>query len=632
MLLLLLACSPEGQTDWGAQREANGPCYRANLVDGLDETSTDELHDVYACLNQQDNLAPLAGLDQSMDATASSGDPVGLELARGVNRLPDHDLDVWDFAETGLAFVQSDEMVPVVEISVELLYARPYSQLDGVELKSGAALDAGVLPPALPVLRHSAAAILDEDLEPLHVMSDALEAPEFDQMAHTLAHLQQCPTTTEIVTALPESLGDAIDETRDASNDHWPDASGDSFRDMAESLLVTTGNDGRIALEHLADPARVILEDEQTRDRVLDAILTLEDEGRLDSLPPELLYLTTVNADGQPLQAGQDSALVALIRLAHDANGEMTCSLDLWVTQLSVTLPNLSVSLLELVARTDPALVDGGVDLMGTLLGFGLSKSVMREIARSGLCDVFDEQVADDLDAVDRFNDPGAGDLLVTFHELLEALYEGDESRIPELVDILATTHAFGASNPIEEVVKDVGTRPLVYSVLDLVPAFRDPEAACGPMERDPMTLTGLWDVAAAAVRLENGASDIERLAPVLQAALAQEETYVVLGNAAGLLQHNAAVTPTFMALVPGLLELDPELELMRQLVPVLRDDGTTAPLLMVAESPEVIDALGRAELAEEGPLPFYARLVIGGTLDAALDMLDWALDLLQEE
>ena len=51
-----------------------------------------------------------------------------------------------------------------------------------------------------------------------------------------------------------------------------------------------------------------------------------------------------------------------------------------------------------------------------------------------------------------------------------------------------------------------------------------------------------------------------------------------------------------------------------------------------LAEHPEVIDALGRAELADEGPLPFYARLVIGGTLDAALDMLDWALDLLQEE
>lgn len=632
MLLLLLACSPEGQTDWGTQREASGPCYRANLFDGLDETSTDELHDVYACLNQQDNLAPLAGLDQSMDATASSGDPVGIEFARGVNRLPEHDLDIWGFAETGLAFVQSDEMGPIVEISVELLYARPYSQMGDVELKSNSALDAGVLPPALPALRQSASAILDEDLEPLHLMGDALEAPEFDRMAHTLAHLQQCPTTTDVVTSLPESLGDAIDETRDASNDHWPDASGDSFRDMAESLLVTTGNDGRIALEHLADPARVILEDEQARDRVLDAIQTLEDQDRLDSLPPELLYLTTVNADGQPLQPGQDSALVALLRLVHDANGEMTCGLDLWVTQLNVTLPNLSVSLLELVARLDPSVVDGGVDLMGTLLGFNLSKSVLKDIARSGLCDVFDEQVADDLDAVDRFNDPGAGDLLITFHVLLEALYDGNESRIPELVDILATTHAFGASNPIEEVVKDVGARPLVYNVLDLLPALRDPEAACGPMGREPMKLSGLWDVAAAVFRVENGASNIERLAPVLQAALAQEGTYVALGNAAGLLQHNAAVTPTFMTLLPGLLELDPELELIRQLVPVLRDDWTTRPLLMVAENPKVIDALGHAELADEGPLPFYARLVIGGTLDAALDMLDWALDLLQEE
>ena len=627
-LLLFLACAPTGQTDWGAQREASGPCYRANLLDGLDEDSTAELHDVFACVNQQDNFAALIPVDEAMDALARSGDPLGVELARGVNRLPEHHLDVWRFAEIGLAFIEDDQLEPVVQMTVELLYATPYERVDDLELKSGAALDKGVLRPLLPGLQHAAGATLDADLEPVELLADVLEAPETEALVSTLAHVEECEP--ELVDGLPAELGDAIERSRDASNDRWPDASGDAMRDLAESLLVVTGNDGRIALEHLADPARVILEDDKARDRVLRALQTLENEDRLESLPPELLYLTRVDAQGGSLQTGEDSALVSLLRLVHDANGEMTCSLDLWVTSLSVTLPNLSVALLELIAQTDPSLVDGGVDLLGTLIGWQLPKSVAREIARSGVCDVFTEQVLDDLDAVDRFNDPQAGDLLVSLHEVLAALYRPNNSRVPELVDVLATTHAFGASRPFEELLRDIGTAPLVYSVLDLLPALRDPQDACGDMDGEAMDLKGLWAIAAAAFRVENGRSNIERLAPPLQAMMAQEGTWSAIGNLGGLLQDNSAVTPTLMTRIPGLLALDPEFDLLAQLSPMLRDPASVGPLLRVAENPAFIEAAGRAELTNEGALPFYARIVVEGTLDALLNLLDWTLDLLR--
>ena len=36
------------------------------------------------------------------------------------------------------------------------------------------------------------------------------------------------------------------------------------------------------------------------------------------------------------------------------------------------------------------------------------------------------------------------------------------------------------------------------------------------------------------------------------------------------------------------------------------------------------------AELSAEGPMPFYARLVTGGTLDALLAWVDWSLSLLR--
>ena len=630
MLFALLACAPAGQTDWLAQREASGPCYEANLLDGLDEQSTDELHAVYACLNQQDNFIALSGLDQSWDGTARTGNPVGVELARGINHLPDHDLDLWAFAGLALDLLDQEQVTPLVESSVELLYGHPYTQLGDVQLNSASALDKGVLRPALPGLRHASGAILDADLEPAELLADALEAPETDQLLHTLAHLGECQDTEQLVEGLPDSLGDAIGRAREASNDRWSEASGDSLRDLSESLLVHTGNDGRIALEHLADPARVILEDEKVRDRVLNAIDRLERGGQLESLPPELLYMASVDSEGGTLQAGEDRALVALLRLVHDANGEMTCSLDLWVTNLSVTLPNLSVALLEAIAEMDPSLLDGGVDLLGTVIGWQLSRAVVVEVANSGVCDVLTPQVAADLQAIDRLNDPQAGDLLLTIQALLEAIARPADSRMPEFVDALATLHAFDATHPFEELLRDIGSGPLVYDLLDLLPALSDPEGTCGAMDRPPMDLEGLWGVAEALFRIEDGRSNIERLAPVIQAAMNQEGTWVAVGNLGGLLREQGATTPSLMTRLPELLALDPELELVRSLGSVMRSSTTAAPLLRVAESEEVMEALARTELSQEGPLPFYARLVLGGTLQAALDLVDWGLDLLR--
>ena len=54
-------------------------------------------------------------------------------------------------------------------------------------------------------------------------------------------------------------VGDALERARDGSNDRWSEASGDALRDLADKLLIQYGNDGRMALEHLADPGRGIL-------------------------------------------------------------------------------------------------------------------------------------------------------------------------------------------------------------------------------------------------------------------------------------------------------------------------------------------------------------------------------------
>ena len=60
--LLMVGCG--GNTSppsWTDQVSPSGPCWEVNLTDGLDESSTDELHGLFDCLNQGGNLDPFAG-------------------------------------------------------------------------------------------------------------------------------------------------------------------------------------------------------------------------------------------------------------------------------------------------------------------------------------------------------------------------------------------------------------------------------------------------------------------------------------------------------------------------------------------------------------------------------------------
>lgn len=641
-LTALSACAPADEgVEWQNQPAEAGPCYEANLLDGLSEESTDELHAVYDCLNRTGLMNPLGNTVDALDAPTRGGDPAGIELARLVNGLVGTDIDLLGLAGLGVDLLASDEE-PVrafAEISVELLYGTSYQQLTSgaVNLQAGSALDAGLVRPLLPGLRDAAAVILDGDLKAATLVGEALGSDATLRVAHSASAMVEAPELSGTLSDIPLHLGQAIAAAQDGSNDRWEGASGDSLRDLADKLLVETGNDGRLALEHIADPLRLMLADDALKRRVEGAVIGLEQGGHLRNLPPQLLYLASVDVDGGSLSRGEDSALVALLRLIHDANTPMVCTIDVFVTDIEVDLGNLSVSLLETLAQQDPDTVEGGVDLLGTVIGWSLSQSILDATASSGICPVLDAQMVSDLDAVDRLNDPSAGDLLVVLLDLLEATYGPGQSRVPELVDVLATLHAFDATRPVEELLRDVGTGALVYDLLELVDPLLHPndylDTSGFPAGVQPLDFDAVWEMLGQAFTpRSSGLTAVEELAPALQAVLLRDSSWQAIDNAGTLLRRADARTSQAAQLLPSLLALDPELSAARDLAPLLSEPDLAGPLLRIVETNDVIDAVAEAEITTEGPMPWYSRLVVSGTLDAALAWVDWTFALIRED
>lgn len=639
----LSGCAPEPQAEWVEQPAPSGPCYEANLADGLSEDSTDELHDVFDCLNRTGSFDPLAELVDSLDSPTRSGEPAGVDLAHALVALADQDIDALALAGQGVDLLQ-DESHPVpqlLRVSVELLYGASWTRLSAgdVRLNAESSLDGGALRPLFPSLRFAAGALLDDNLVGAQALGDALASDAAKDLVYTGAAMaeSQDRTLQGVLPDLPLHLGQAIERSRDASNDRWSGASGDSMRDIADALFVRTGNDGRMAIEHMADPLRGMLADYGLRGRIRFAVAQLDNGNHLDPLPPQLLYLAQVDAEGGTLQAGEDSALVALLRLLRDANTPMQCSLDLWVTSLDIDLGNLSVSLLETLAQQDPDTVETGVGLLGTVIGWSFSRSTLESIADSGVCPTLDRQMVADLESVDRFNDPETRDLLVALLALLEATYNDGDSHVPELVDVLATAYDFGAAQPLEEVLRDIGTHAIAYDLLELVPVILEPRAYIDesgfPDAIEPVDFEALWNIAEVVFTPRaSGRTGVEEVAPALRAVLQQDGTWQAIGHVGALLQSGDAQTGEVAQLLPALVRTDPDLNLLDTLATLVGEPTVVAPLLRVVETPTVLDAAGSAELDAEGPLPFYARLVIGGTLDDALAWVDWIIDLLDDE
>lgn len=658
MLLLALGalhgCAPAENETWLDRREASGVCFEVDLADGLDTSSTGELQDLYACLNQGGNLDPLDGVVAALEAPTRAGVPAGIELAELANALLDFSVDLLGVAGAlAESLVSEDSQVDeVVALSLELIYGRPWPEIrDGaVPLNTGAALEAGLVVPALPAVRGVSGALLDSELAPLEVLRGAVDSALSVRALHTAVAILDTPELADTVERLPENLGEAVALTRSPENDLWTGASGDSLRDLVELLLFEGGADGRSTLARLSDPALAILADDLARSRLREALEALRDGDNLEALPPQLVTFISVDAAGAPLSPGgssPESALYALLRLLSDADGPMTCRVELdllpgsWgdLELLELTVDNLAESLLGIIAGLDPDQVAGGVDLLGQLLGLSITDDVLYAIADQGTCDRIDRQLVEDLHALDRFNDPATPDLLPLLLEVLAALHDpdGSDDHIPELVDLAGGLYREGAIRPTEEALRDLGGAPLIGDLFALLPTLLEPDQTLDtsgfPDGVRPLDFEAAWELLDAALRPdETGASPVDQLTPTLSAALVHQGTWDALGTLSTLLMSPDASVAQLSPWLRALADADPLLESTREGLDAALDPAYLEPVLRIVEVPEVLDAAGHTELTDEGPLPWYARLATDGTLEDLLRMLDGLLGALDPD
>ena len=128
----------------------------------------------------------------------------------------------------------------------------------------------------------------------------------------------------------------------------------------------------------------------------------------------------------------------------------------------------------------------------------------------------------------------------------------------------------------------------------------------------------------------DTGRTGLEWLRPILKPLLSEDGTWTTLNRAAGLMRYEDSATAGLLALIPPLLQLDPDLALMDQLGPLLGQRSVAAPLLRALEAPGVVDGL-LTDTPEDGqtqaPTAFLGALIADGTFDDLLALVDLLLE-----
>lgn len=635
--LALASCGAPADlgSSWRDQLVADSPCYRVNLVDGLSEESTTEVHDLFGCLDHHGHLAPLRPVDAALEQIGRGGRPIGIELASWVNRMPEAGVDPFRFAGVARDLLRAEDrpIEPMLDVAVELIYARPAAEIraPGFDLNDPSALEAGALAPLSPVVPAVAGALLDDGLHHLTWLGERLEGPEAERWLRTFeAYTRNThPSVREAVHPLLRDGGEAILATRSPGNDRWSGASGDSLRDLVDAAVLGPNP----PIDALSPHLDAMLGDARFRADLERALRVRQRDGHLQPVPAQIAWLARVDVDGRPVAGNEPSALASFIRLLARTNRPMRCEIDLWLGTLEVDLGNLAVTILETVADWSPDDVRTGAGLLGQVLGGGLSQTILDSIADSGACTAIDRDVVHDLRAIDRLYDDEAYDLLVVFLDLLKALKYAERNRIPVTADAATLLHQRGLVGPTEELFVDIGDEPLVTDVIRLIPLVDRPADFGVSVPGGPVTLADFLGQVHWLVRPESGRTGWQRLAPVLTPILEEDGTWEALGNAATVLADPDSEASRAHLLLPDLLATDPELTVLHEIARLLGREDLSRPLLTALAEPAVsrplLDPTPHGS-EPEVPLAWGARLLVAGSAEDLLALIDLILRDLQ--
>lgn len=623
--MVMTSCATES-TPWYAELEPDSPCYRVNLADGLDEDTTDEVQDLFACVNHHGHLQALAPTAQSLESASPGGSPAAIELARAVNAAPDAGVEV-DLAgalSTAIGLIDDRELSSLGQnLALEAIYAENHLLVrrDGYDLGQ---VGDGAVAPLAPVLPEVAAALDADGGESLSLLADVLEHDDTRRWMYTIDGWirSEHPDVAGPVGGLVPHLGEAIMSARSPENDRWSGASGHSMRDLVEALARDD------LMDEVSPELATLLGDAKIRRELPDVLVALHRDGHLQVTPGQATFLTQIDNRGGSLQSGEDSALVSLLRLLHATNQPMQCRVNLFITEVDVNLGNLAVTLLRILADQDPDDVQSAASFVGTALGgYGIGDGVMRSIAESGACPAFTVQVADDLYSLERLGEPGTRGLTHTLINVVKVIRDGDRDQLEPLVDVISKLDRAGAIRPIEEVLRDGGNGDLGADLVSLVGVMDDPgRYGIDARGEAAMTLEDLIELLVWVVEPgEDGRTGWQQVRPLLTPALDEEGTWTTFDRLGPLLASRSTAFNGVLELVPAIVDADPELSALPALAPALREPSITEPTLRLLQTREVWSRL-LADAPEEGqdevPLAFAGRLVVAGSVDDLLKMV----------
>ncbi len=632
----LWACIPPSEprhTDWLAQRQPTDVCYRVNLLDGLSTHGTDELHDLFDCLNSHGHLDTLTGVDVAFDASTVSDVPVGVRLIQAFDAAAAHDIDPLSLVSTAAQAVTDggEELSTLIDLSVEWTWGRPASEVaspgfdftraDLLQQGLVAPLD-GILPPVAEGLQGSAPT--------RRWLSELLAHDDTARLLHTLAayHASSDPRIRPHVRPLLPHLGEALVAVGTPQNNRWTGVSGHSLHDLVDLLL--TGDEP--VLVPLSEDLHQMLSDARFSALAQQALVELSLEGSLQEVPAQTAWMASVDRSGGYLGPGEVSALHGLLRMLAQANQPASCTVDIWVTELDIELGNVAVAILGFLADQDPDFVVSSTGVLSDVLGWSLSQTVLDLVVDSGACPVLTQQLVDDLQVVDTLYRPEAYDLLSATLPLLHAMKNGDEDQLGTMADIATELQRAGAIPAVEEAIRDLGPTLLLEDLMALLPPLRDPTGyelilqAGEPLVLDDM-LAWLSFLASPQGGGRIGWDDVSPLARPLASA---DDTWQLLDRLGLLLSDPEATSRDAGELLPWLLSLDPELRSLHTASDLVGDNQVMGPALEVLAQGDLAAAMCATEPVPGeslAPAAHLSQLATDGTLDDLLRTVQWLIE-----
>ena len=632
LLGFLAGCGAFADSEhWSEQLTADSPCYQVDLLDGLDESSTAELRNLYDCVNKQGHFEPLAPTVAELEsATSRDGVPAGIELVRAVNKMPEIDIDPFAVGGILLDGLRDPEidLHAFLDVGIELIYGRTATEVRN-DPDSHGDLSNSVLAPLGPALPAALTILLDDDLEAAVWLGDLLVHPETKRWLRTgSAYLESSdPAIRDPLASAIPNLGFALLAAQSPGNDRWSGASGNSLRDLAVEYIVR--EDPVLVL--ISPDIAPLVSDTAWNEALQTELVALHAGGHLQATPAQLAWMASVDLNGNPLtDPNEPSALYRFLRLLGNANEPMDCQIDLWIVTFDFSFGNLAVTVLEIIADMNPSTAQNTAGIIALLTDNVVADWMLHETVDLGVCPTLSHELVDDLVAVDVLTEPEATDLLTVVVEVLDvSKNRGTTNHIPDLANALEKLHENGGTEPLEELFRDIGEERLVSDLVEIVPILADPAAngiTAGTEEAvDLADALGLLEWAVA-IDPDDGRTGFEWLRPLLMPILEQDGTWDALDRAGALMRTEDSALAGILDLIPPMLELDPELTLLDHLGPVLGQTQVSGPLLRALEAPGVLDSLLATTPVsgqDEAPIAFLGRLLADGTFDDLLALVD---------